>query len=229
MDDTFLLSNIVPQDFDNNGDFWNRTEIYCRDLTKKFSDVRVISGPVWLPLDKEKQEKFESIESAGSETKVLQNGRPRKPYKMIAYPIIGKNEVAVPTHLYKVILAEDKELEKPIMSAFIVPNKPIDKDKNLKDFQVPLGDLERMVGYRFHSQLSNESVKDLCTVEGCSLMKYREFQAFFIHRGLKGARNMGDLERYWRQAKKYGLASDDNIEKAYNNRLHELEDNAKSK
>ena len=59
MDDTFLLSNIVPQDFDNNGDFWNRTEIYCRDLTKKFSDVRVISGPVWLPLDKEKQEKFQ--------------------------------------------------------------------------------------------------------------------------------------------------------------------------
>ena len=37
MDDTFLLSNIVPQDVDNNGDFWNRLEIYCRDLTKKGS------------------------------------------------------------------------------------------------------------------------------------------------------------------------------------------------
>ena len=35
MDDTFLLSNVVPQDVDNNGDFWNRLEIYCRDLTKK--------------------------------------------------------------------------------------------------------------------------------------------------------------------------------------------------
>ena len=35
MDDTFLLSNIVPQDLDNNSDFWNRLEIYCRDLTKK--------------------------------------------------------------------------------------------------------------------------------------------------------------------------------------------------
>lgn len=30
MDDTFLLSNIVPQDIQNNGDFWNRLEIYCR-------------------------------------------------------------------------------------------------------------------------------------------------------------------------------------------------------
>ena len=37
MDDTFLLSNVVPQDVDNNGDFWNRLEIYCRDLTKKGS------------------------------------------------------------------------------------------------------------------------------------------------------------------------------------------------
>ena len=72
MDDTFLLSNIVPQDVDNNGDFWNRLEIYCRDLTKKgsayptyiykiskitissaqFDDVRVISGPLWLPGDR---------------------------------------------------------------------------------------------------------------------------------------------------------------------------------
>ena len=71
MDDTFLLSNVVPQDVDNNGDFWNRLEIYCRDLTKKesayptyiynilkitissaqFNDVRVISGPLWLPGD----------------------------------------------------------------------------------------------------------------------------------------------------------------------------------
>ncbi len=37
------------QDFDNNGDFWNRLEIYCRDLTKKFEDVHVISGPMWIP------------------------------------------------------------------------------------------------------------------------------------------------------------------------------------
>ena len=66
-----MLSNVVPQDVDNNGDFWNRLEIYCRDLTKKgsayptyiyniskitissaqFDDVRVISGPLWLPGD----------------------------------------------------------------------------------------------------------------------------------------------------------------------------------
>ena len=223
MDDTFLLSNVVPQDFDNNGDFWNRTEIYCRDLTKKFSDVRVISGPVWLPLDKTKQERFDSNEIAGSQPKVLQNGKIRKPHKIVAYPVIGANEVAVPTHLYKVILAEDKKLEKPLLSAFIVPNEPIDKDKNLNDFQIPLHDLERKVGFRFHSHLAKDSTNDLCSIEGCSLMSYRKFQAYFVHRGLKGARNVSELERYWRQANKYGLSSDESIKNVYSNRFAELQ------
>ncbi len=69
MDETFLLSNVVPQvkwsyesflllllliafffgqDADNNGDFWNRLEIYCRDLSMNFADVFVVSGPLWL-------------------------------------------------------------------------------------------------------------------------------------------------------------------------------------
>lgn len=222
MDDTFLLSNIVPQDFDNNGDFWNRTEIYCRDLTKKFSDVRVISGPLWLPLDDTKQDLVRSHEIFSSQSKVLQNGKPQKPHKIVAYPVIGKNEVAVPTHLYKVILAEDKDLEKALISAFIVPNEPIDKDKTLRDFQVTLRDLEKRVGFRFHTHLTEESVDDLCSIEGCSLMKYRDFQAYFIQRGLKGARNVSELDRYWRQATKYGFASDEGIKNDYNNRLHEL-------
>ena len=50
MDDTFLLSNILPQDRDNNAGFWNRFEIYCREqLTDQFEEVRVISGPLFLP------------------------------------------------------------------------------------------------------------------------------------------------------------------------------------
>ncbi|KAF6041403.1 EXOG [Bugula neritina] len=36
MDDTFYLSNIVPQNIDNNSGFWNRLETYCRDLTEQF-------------------------------------------------------------------------------------------------------------------------------------------------------------------------------------------------
>ena len=48
MKETFLLTNIVPQDYDNNGGFWYRMENYCRSLTNKFSDVYVMSGPLFL-------------------------------------------------------------------------------------------------------------------------------------------------------------------------------------
>ena len=52
--------------------------------------------------------------------------------------VIGETGVFVPTHLYKVILAEkggdsDKETGH-FMAAFVVPNKHISKEKKLKDF-----------------------------------------------------------------------------------------------
>ena len=47
MDDTFYLTNIVPQDIDNNGGFWNRLETHCRDLTKKYQNVHIITGPLY--------------------------------------------------------------------------------------------------------------------------------------------------------------------------------------
>lgn len=48
--------------------------------------------------------------------------------------VIGENEVAVPTHLFKVILGINNN-NKPAMAAFIVPNQPIE-DTPLTEFQV---------------------------------------------------------------------------------------------
>ena len=48
MKESFFLSNIVPQNFENNVGFWYRLEEYCRSLSKRFSDVYVISGPLFL-------------------------------------------------------------------------------------------------------------------------------------------------------------------------------------
>lgn len=47
MEETFYLTNIVPQDIDNNSGFWNRFEIYCRDLTNRFELVQVVTGPLY--------------------------------------------------------------------------------------------------------------------------------------------------------------------------------------
>ena len=49
MKESFYLSNILPQNLENNVGFWNRLEIYCRDLTKKYEGVRIFSGPLNVP------------------------------------------------------------------------------------------------------------------------------------------------------------------------------------
>ena len=53
MNETFVLSNIVPQDLDNNSNFWYRLEAYCRSLTKRYSDVYIVSGPLYLPTEED--------------------------------------------------------------------------------------------------------------------------------------------------------------------------------
>lgn len=65
--------------------------------------------------------------------------------------MIGENEVSVPTHLYKVIIA--KKENQLVMGSFIVPNKPIGFSHHLKDFQVAMEYLEKKTGVVFHSEL----------------------------------------------------------------------------
>ncbi len=40
-----------------------------------------------------------------------------------------------------------------------------------------------------------------CDVEGCQMMDYRKFQSYYLQRGMKGAKNMRELERYVKKAK----------------------------
>lgn len=51
LEETFLLSsNIVPQNLDNNVYYWNRLEIFTRDIVKErmVDDVWILSGPAYL-------------------------------------------------------------------------------------------------------------------------------------------------------------------------------------
>lgn len=48
-----------------------------------------------------------------------------QPKKYIIYEVIGDNNVAVPTHFFKIILCEVKE-DMYDMEAYIIPNEPID-------------------------------------------------------------------------------------------------------
>lgn len=172
-----------------------RFEIYCRDLSKRYSEVRVISGPLWLPEKK--------------------NGK-----KMVTYEVIGDQNVAVPTHLFKVILVESTGLRKYI-AAFIVPNVPI-ANKPLKDFQVSLEELEKCAGFCFHAKLNRSTFMNLCKVDGCALTPADQLELWYIHKNIESATSLHRLETVWSDLEKKNLKPDKQLTSLYNKKKMQL-------
>ncbi|XP_014666655.1 PREDICTED: nuclease EXOG, mitochondrial-like [Priapulus caudatus] len=205
MEETFYLTNILPQDMDNNSGFWNRLELYCRDLTKRFTDVRIISGPLWLPRE--------------------QNGK-----NMVTYQVLGKNNVAVPTHLFKVILVEGASGgSHQALSAFVVPNEPISKHQQLKDFLVPLEHLEKVVGFRFHPQLNRALLNNLCKVDECRLASADDLELYYIRKNLGAASSTKQLDSVWKELERKKLKPDKQLMDMYNKKRQQLLQNAERK
>ncbi|XP_063288699.1 endonuclease G, mitochondrial [Pelobates fuscus] len=134
MDDTFLLSNVCPQNPHLNRIVWNKLEKYCRGLTKSNKNVYVCTGPLFLP----------RMEPDG------------KMY--VKYQVIGKNNVAVPTHFFKVVVLEkfSGELE---LRPYIMPNSPVDENAPLERFLVPIERIERAAGLLFVPNLMKSTNK----------------------------------------------------------------------
>ncbi|XP_037068375.1 nuclease EXOG, mitochondrial-like isoform X2 [Pollicipes pollicipes] len=177
MDETFYYTNIVPQDFDNNSGFWNRLEIYCRNLTKTFDDVNVISGPLFLPQKEE-------------------DGR-----KYVKYEVIGEGEVAVPTHLYKIVVATRPD-DRPHVGVFVVPNAPVPSHRELAEFAAPLHEVERRVGVTFLASLDRAGAFDLCQTHGCRLLPHDQVERPYIERRLAAAKTQEQLDRAWADFKR---------------------------
>ncbi|XP_057314706.1 nuclease EXOG, mitochondrial-like [Hydractinia symbiolongicarpus] len=183
MSETFYLSNIVPQDYGNNGGFWYRMEVYCRTLAKRYDGVYVISGPLFKPEKDDSGKKF------------------------LKFQVIGENNVAVPTHLYKVILIEKNHKPKAIGS-FIVPNATISDQKTLQDFQVSLEEIEKLTGYEIFPKLDNNRVKDLCAVDDCKLIKKELLDLYNMTRWLQKAKSNQELDKIWKVIKNKGIQVD---------------------
>eukprot|EP00940_MAST-03C_sp_MAST-3C-sp2_P001217 g1217.t1 len=178
MDRSFSLANVVPQEMSMNGCDWLRLERMVKQLVTKdeersdddgtparvpFSDVYVISGPLFI----------EDPSTPGT----------------IQYRTIGPNQVAVPTHMFKVVLAEDacedpsSEGRRPsvrrALAAFVMPNRPIKDHRPLSEYQVPLDALENASGLRFFSKIlvdkrSRCEMEDLCTLDGANYCRYSD-------------------------------------------------------
>ncbi|KAM3858636.1 LOW QUALITY PROTEIN: nuclease EXOG, mitochondrial-like [Diretmus argenteus] len=186
-------------------------EMYCRELTKRFQDVWVVSGPLVLPREEE-------------------SGK-----KMVSYQVIGKDGVAVPTHLFKAVLVRnntdinnnrDSTDQSPAsvlaLGAFIVPNQPIGFDRPLTDFQVSLSELEKTSGLTLFPKLPNERLADLCEVDGCQLMSFKEFTLFLTGRKVHSARSMVKLEKFMSELREQDIQPDDYLNNLYLQKKKEL-------
>jgi endonuclease G len=160
MDNTFALSNMCPQVGDGfNRDYWAHFEDFCRRLTGSYPSVRIVTGPLYLP-------------------KREADGKWRVSYEVIGSP----PNVAVPTHFFKIIFAEDGSAGgKVALGAFVLPNAVIPSHKPLGDFEVPVEVVERASGLEFASKLEPARRKRLCQEVNCSLIikEYKERQKSF--------------------------------------------------
>ena len=161
MNATFALSNMCPQVGEGfNRDYWAHFEDFCRRLTTFYPSVRIVTGPLYLP-KKEADGKWK-----------------------VSYEVIGSPpNVAVPTHFYKIIYAEDGKAGGNVsIGAFVLPNDRISNDKPLKDFEVPVEAVERASGLEFASLLPPARTKQLCKEVNCSVIikEYAERQKAFV-------------------------------------------------
>ena len=86
-------------------------ERYVRGTTKIYKNVYVCTGPLYLP----------HAESDGK--------------NYVKYQVIGSNNVAVPTHFFKILVGETADLTLEL-EAYVLPNKAIPDDTALASFMV---------------------------------------------------------------------------------------------
>ncbi|KAI3336681.1 hypothetical protein HD806DRAFT_474453 [Xylariaceae sp. AK1471] len=169
MNETFFLTNMAPQVGEGfNRDYWAHFEDFCRRLTQKYPSVRIVTGPLYLPKRDPADNKW-----------------------YVKYEVIGNPpNVAVPTHFYKVIFAEEDGSGSPgtgkvAIGAFVLPNARIPNEKPITDFEVPIEAVERASGLEFASKLPPQRRKRLCADTSCALIikEYADKQKAFKSSG----------------------------------------------
>lgn len=126
IDETFYLTNICPQCPQFNRVFWAKLEKHARDLTLQYPHVYVISGPLYLP---------------------YQEGKRR----FVKYQVIGPNEVAVPSHFFKVLMLENRDGQREAI-AYVLPNAAIPHETPLEQFRTTTQKVEKAAGMLLFNQ-----------------------------------------------------------------------------
>jgi endonuclease G len=124
---TFVLSNAVPQSPSVNRGRWHVIESEVEQLAASHGNLWVISGPLFL-------------DAAGQPT--------------VPTRFIGQSRVAVPTHVFKVVLCvhQDGTLE---TFAFVVPNTQGVLPGPSSRYLVSVAEVQRLAGLDFFAPLDD--------------------------------------------------------------------------
>lgn len=139
--ETYVLSNMVPQFGPFNSGVWLKLEKAVRAWAVARKEIHVITGPLWFDPDE---------------------ADPTKADGQIEYSVIGPNQVAVPTHLYKIVLSQNPSTKKWEALAFLFPNIPkYPSSPPLEKFLTTIDFLEEHTGYDFFPEFHEDDQKKL--------------------------------------------------------------------
>jgi len=123
MSESFLLSNMAPQVGESfNQDIWKRLETAVRGWVQQRGRLTIITGPIFA----------------------IQSNR-------VTYDVIGENNVAVPTHFYKIVV-DNNDPDNVQALAFMMPNDDL-SDENYRDYLTTINRIELATGIDFLSAL----------------------------------------------------------------------------
>ncbi|ESL05695.1 endonuclease G [Trypanosoma rangeli SC58] len=157
MAETFNMNaNIVPQDMTMNAVDWLRLENLTKRLMRRYEGgLWVVTGPVFHPRHVYGDPRSWGWTEARSTSAITPaatpddvNGNVKKARKVVCYELVGKHDVAVPTHLFKVVLGERADGTHEV-AAFLIPNEPITDERPLVAYQVAVSEVERKTGLQF--------------------------------------------------------------------------------
>ena len=130
MTQSFLFTNICPQNHGLNKYEWNDLEIQCRDWAREYGAVDIVCGPLYS--------------SKGGRYKVGSSHEPQQ-------KTIGRNKVWVPDAFFKVVLCRQG---RPKAIGFVYRNEGV---KQLKTEAVrTVDEIEALTGIDFFPALDDE-------------------------------------------------------------------------
>ena len=130
MTESFLFTNVCPQNHGLNKYEWNDLEILCRDWARQYGAVDIVCGPLYLS----EGERFRVGESTPSQQKT-----------------IGRNKVWVPDAFFKVVLCRQG---RPKAIGFVYRNEG--KKQTMDEAVCSVDEVEALTGIDFFPSLDDD-------------------------------------------------------------------------